>query len=141
MSSICFHNMVKFGLLMVEICCRVWGTPANFNGFCVLASLLHRCCSTEVSQTLNDVWPSPALVYHTYVFRGSCPLTEFSSCRIHFASKSYFLLYWQHYCMALDHWYQPKFAAWCKEWKHGTFADGAAYIRQGGHHVRHWPTF
>jgi len=76
-SSICFHNMVKFGLLMAEICWRVWGTSAYFNGFCVLASLLHRRCSTEVSQTLHDVWPSPALVYHTYVFRGSCPLTEF----------------------------------------------------------------
>jgi len=33
--------MVTFGLLTAEICWRVWGTPANFNGFCVLAVLLH----------------------------------------------------------------------------------------------------
>jgi len=33
--------MVNFGLLMAEICWRVWGTPANFNGFRVLAALLH----------------------------------------------------------------------------------------------------
>jgi len=39
--STCPHNMVKFGLLTAEICWRVWGTPTNFNGFCVLAALLH----------------------------------------------------------------------------------------------------
>jgi len=33
--------MVNFGLLTAEICWRVWGTPANFNGFRVLAALLH----------------------------------------------------------------------------------------------------
>jgi len=32
---------VNFGLLTAEICWRVWGTPATFNGFCVLAALLH----------------------------------------------------------------------------------------------------
>ena len=26
-------SMVNFGLLTAEICWRVWGTPANFNGF------------------------------------------------------------------------------------------------------------
>jgi len=37
----CPHNMVNFGPLAAEICWRVWGTPANFNGFRVLAGLLH----------------------------------------------------------------------------------------------------
>jgi len=36
---------------------------------------------------------------------------------------------------------QPNFAAWYKEWNYRTFADGATYIRLGGHHVGHWPTF
>jgi len=36
----CPHNMVNFGLLTAEILWRVWGTPANFNGFHVLAALL-----------------------------------------------------------------------------------------------------
>ena len=40
-SSRCSHNMVNFGLLPAEIGPVVWGTPANFNGFCVLAPLLH----------------------------------------------------------------------------------------------------
>ena len=40
-SSTCPHNMANFGLLTAEICWRVWGTPADFNGLCVLAALLH----------------------------------------------------------------------------------------------------
>ena len=33
--------MVNFGPLTAEIGSGVWGTLANFNGFCVLAALLH----------------------------------------------------------------------------------------------------
>jgi len=33
--------MVNFGLLAAEIASLVWGTPVNFNGFRVLAALLH----------------------------------------------------------------------------------------------------
>jgi len=33
--------MVNFGLLAAEIGQIVWGTPANFNEFRVLAALLH----------------------------------------------------------------------------------------------------
>jgi len=69
------HNMVNFGLLAAEIGLPVWGTPANFNGFCVLAALLHGTLVLGVSQTL-------------------------------------------------------------RRWR-----EGATYIRQGGHHVGHWPTF
>ena len=52
-SSTCPDNMVNFGLLTAEICCRVWGTPANFNGFRVLAVLLHGTLVVGVSQTLR----------------------------------------------------------------------------------------
>ena len=38
---VCPHNMVNFGPLAAEIGLLVWGTPANFNGFRVLAALLH----------------------------------------------------------------------------------------------------
>jgi len=49
--------MVNFGLLTAEICWRVWGTPANFNGFRVLAllechaALLQGTLVVGVSQT------------------------------------------------------------------------------------------
>jgi len=39
--STCPYNMVNFGPLVAEILSFVWGTPANFNGFRVLAALLH----------------------------------------------------------------------------------------------------
>ena len=69
------NNIVNFGLLAAEICWRVWGTPANFNGFRVGAALLHGSPLVGVSQTLR------------------------------------------------------------------RWTEGATYIRQGGHHVGHWPTF
>jgi len=75
MSSRCPHNMVNFGPLAAEIGLPVWGTPANFNGFRILAPLLHGSQVVGVSQTLQ-------------------------------------------------HW-----------------TEGATYVRQGGHHVGHWPTF
>jgi len=52
-----------------------WSIPANFNGFCVLAVLLHGTLVVGVSQTLR------------------------------------------------------------------RWTEGATYIRRGGHHVGHWPTF
>jgi len=52
-SSKCLDNMVNFGPLAVEICWRVWGTPANFNGFRVLAALQHGTLVVGVSQTLR----------------------------------------------------------------------------------------
>jgi len=45
--------MVSFGLLAAEIDPVVWGTPANFNGFRVLATLLHGSQAVSVSQTLR----------------------------------------------------------------------------------------
>jgi len=47
------HNMVNFGVLAAEIVSLVWGIPANFNGFCVLAALLHGSQVVSVSQTLR----------------------------------------------------------------------------------------
>jgi len=41
MSSTRSHNMANFGPLAAEIDQVVWGTSANFNGFRVLAELLH----------------------------------------------------------------------------------------------------
>ena len=67
--------MVNLGPFSAEIGLPLWGTPAYFNGFRVLAALLHGTLVVGVSQTLRR-------------------LTE-----------------------------------------------GATYVRQGDHHVWHWPTF
>jgi len=85
----------------------VWGTPAKFNRFHVLSSLLHQHCSAEVNQTLHGVWLSPRLVHYIYIFGSSCPQRNFTRCKIHFASKSC-ILFWQHYCTALKQWASAK---------------------------------
>ena len=82
-SSTCPHNMVNFGPLAAEIFWRVWGTPANFNGF-------------------------------------------------HVAS-------WQRYCTAFQYWTSTKLCGVNQTLR--CWTEGATYIRQGGHHVGHWPTF
>ena len=50
-SSTCPCNMANFGPLVAEILALVWGTPGNFNGFRVLAALLHGNLVVGVSQT------------------------------------------------------------------------------------------
>jgi len=49
----CPYNMGNFGLLAAEIVSLVWGTPANFNGFHVLAALLHETLVVGVNKTLR----------------------------------------------------------------------------------------
>jgi len=56
---------VKFGPLAAEIGLIVSGTPANFNGFRVLASLLHGTLVVGVIQTLRR-WTEGA----TYLRQG-----------------------------------------------------------------------
>jgi len=69
--------MVNFGPLAAEIGPVVWGTPGNFNGFHVLASLLQRLRSMKANQTLHDLWWSPGLLHYIYTFGSSCPVMEF----------------------------------------------------------------
>ena len=45
-SFILIQNMVNFGPLAAEIVSGDWVTPATFNGFRVLAALLHAACSS-----------------------------------------------------------------------------------------------
>jgi len=75
-SSTCPHNMVKFGPLAAEIVSLVLGTPRNFNGFRVLAALLHGTLVMGVSQTLSlnrwrhlysAGWPSRWALAHILV--------------------------------------------------------------------------
>jgi len=64
-SPTCPYNMVNFGPLVAEIVSLVWGTPANVNGFRVLAALLHGTLVVGVSQTLRR-WTEGA----TYIREG-----------------------------------------------------------------------
>jgi len=64
-SPTCPHNMGNLGPLRAEIRSGVWDTPANFNGFLVLAALLHGTLVGGVSQTLRR-WTEGA----TYIRQG-----------------------------------------------------------------------
>jgi len=52
-SPTCPYNMVNFGPLAAEIVTLVWGTPAYFNGFRILAALLHGTRVVGVRQSLR----------------------------------------------------------------------------------------
>jgi len=127
------HKMVNFGPLTAEIGSGVWDTPAHFNQFRVLGSLLHRRRATEVYQTLHDVWPSPGLV-HYIDFGGSCPVTEFCQVQNSLCVQLLRSPYWQRYCTALE-----QLVGVSQTLRRS--AEGATYILQGGHHVGHRPTF
>jgi len=50
------HMALQYGELCpltAEICWQVWNTPANFNGFRILAAVLHGTLVMGVSQTLR----------------------------------------------------------------------------------------
>ena len=104
------HNMVNFGPLAAEIGLPNCGFSANFNGFRLLASLLHRRRSPEANQTLHDVWPSPGLVHCIYIFRGSCPLREFCQVQNSLCVEVLPCLYWHS-----SSGREPNFATWYKE--------------------------
>jgi len=112
------HNMVKIGLLMAEVGWGVWGTTANFNGFRVLASLLHRRRSKNGGQPnfawcLAVSWASTPYIH----FGGCCPLTEFCQVQNSLWVMSLAFSYIgsvtaRHSSSGRD----PSFVAWYEEW-------------------------
>jgi len=91
--------MVNFGPLTADIGLPVWSTPANFNGFRILAALLHGALVVGVSQTLrrstegatysrqggNHVWALAHISIVTCYVYLFCLFTKitlpFSACR------------------------------------------------------------
>jgi len=62
-----------------------WGTPANFNGFCALAALLHGTLVLGISQTLRR-WAEGA----TYVWQGGHHVGHWPTFLVPFTSTYYF---------------------------------------------------
>jgi len=130
--------MVNFSLLAAEIASLVRGTPANFNGFRGLSSLLQRRRSTEANQTFHNVWPLPGLVDYIYIFGGCCSLTEF--CQV---QNSLYVL------QVLRSPIGSVIARQSSSGRELNFAelstghhrDGRPAEWQGDHHVGHWPIF
>jgi len=94
-SCIRLHNIANFGSLAA-----VWGTPANFNGFRELASLLQRRHSLEANQTARCSAVSWAGTLYAH-FRGLLPPDGILSCTKFTLRPSLAFSYWQRYCVAL----------------------------------------
>jgi len=91
------------------------GHPENFNGFRVLASLLHPRLSTEVNQALHDVSPSSGLVHYIYIFGCSCLLTVFYQVQNSLCVqvlRSPIRVYGSVTARHSSSGHQPNFAAW-----------------------------
>jgi len=65
--------MVNFGPLAAEVGPVVWGTPANFNGFRVLAALLHGISAVGVSQTCGVEQRAPPIFGRAAIMLGIGP--------------------------------------------------------------------
>jgi len=72
-SSTCPHNMVNFGPLAAEIISLVWSATANFNGFRVVAVLLHGTLVVGISQTLRRWTETPPIFGRAAITLGIGP--------------------------------------------------------------------
>jgi len=135
------HNTANFGPLTAEIGLPVWGTPANFNGFRVLPSLLQQRRSPETIDICTMFGRVSWAGAHTYIFGGSCLLTEF--CLVQ--NLLYVQVLRSPILTALL--YDTTAAGVRQTLRRGTrmnyrtFAESATYIRLGGHNFRHRLTF
>jgi len=118
-----------------------FGAPQQISmGF---ASCLHYCSDiAHQKQTILCTMFGRLLGWHTvYTFSGALasdrilPSAKFTLCpSLAFAFIGSITA--QHSSSGC----QPNFAVSYKEWNYGTYAEGATYIRQGGHHIGYQPT-
>ena len=132
-----FHMSLRYAELTSEICWRVWGTPANFNGFRVFASLYCTDVAQRRSTKLCTMFGRLLHWYTVYVFWGILPAAKFTLRATLAFSK----------LAALPHGTRALASAKVcgvvqgMELRNFRRRRHATYIRQGGHHVGHRPTF
>ena len=80
-SSACPRNMTNFGSLTAEISSGVWGTPANFSGFRILAALLHGTLVVGVSQICGVEQRAPPMFSRAAIMLDIGPHSSY--CMIH----------------------------------------------------------
>jgi len=80
----CPHNVLNFGLLAAEICWRVWGTPANFNGFRIFGSITARHSSSGRQPNCSVEQRAPPIFGRATITLGICPHASlFYLCLLH----------------------------------------------------------
>jgi len=116
-SSRCPHIMANFGRLTAEIGLR--------------CSLGHRR-PTKLCTVFGHLlsW------YTIYTFLGAfAPWQNFATCKVHFASKSCVLVYWQRYCMVLQQRASAKLCGMVQGMELRNFRRGRHLYSLDGHHV------
>jgi len=78
-----FHRVSRLGFVIA---------PTSLNG-----------SQPNCARCLAVSWAG-RFVHSIYIFGGCCRLREFCQMQNDFTSKSGVLLYWQHYCTALEQW-------------------------------------
>jgi len=115
--------------------------PTNFNGFRVLASLLHQRRSPMANQILHDAWPSPGLVHNIYISGALVPWRNFARCNFTLhpsIALSYIGSVTARHSSSRR---QPNFAAWSRNGITELSQTAPPIISLGGHHDGHRPTF
>jgi len=150
-SSTCPDNMMNFGPLTEETDWQVWGTPANFKGVRVLASLLQWHRSAEVNQTLHNArclavcWAGILYIYFPGLLptNGILPGAKFT-LRQSLAFSCFGNITARHWSSAVGVSQTLRRGA-----RNGImelslliiFNSGRHLYSEGGHHVGHRPTF
>jgi len=93
--------MVNFGPLAAEVGSLVWGTPATFNGFRVLAALLHDTRVVGVSQSLRR-WTQGA----TYIRKGGHHVGHWPTLYCSYVAIVLYLCCWLN-CVKCDSYGPP----------------------------------
>jgi len=74
--------MVNFGQLAAEIVSLVWGTPANYNGFRILAALLHGTLVVGVIKFCGVEQRAPPIFGRAAITLGVGPRSNFLCCGV-----------------------------------------------------------
>jgi len=122
-SSMCPHSMLNFSPITAEIDLGVWGIPANFNEFRVLALLLDRRSLSggqpNIARCLTISWSGTRYIHYWGLLpsNGILPGAKFVLC-----PSLAFSYIGSVTARHLNSQRQPKFVVLYKEWNYRTFA-------------------
>jgi len=136
--------MANFGPLSAEIGLPVWGTQQILTDFAFwlryFSDVAHRR-PTKLCTTFGSFWAGTLYIHFSFFWGGLPPDGILPRAKFILRPSVAFSYTGSVTARHSSSGPQPNFAAWYKEWNYGTFAEVATYIRLGGHHVGHRPTF
>jgi len=117
------------------------GHPSKFQRVSRVGFVTAATSITGGQPNLHDVWPSPGLAHYIYIFGALARDGISPGAKFTLRPSLAFSYIGSVTARRSSSGRQPNFAAWYTEWNYGTFAEGATYMRLGGHYVGHRPTF